>query len=180
MNKNLIKVNLLPGYKEDKFVSNTIYRITLGVVFVFIVFYFMALPMINARRELESEEFRKTQLIYVQSYYTVKIAERQPNPKDVVYTEALEFAEVAVFPVNSWINQLIAIEVEGYILSSYEIDLDLEEMIIRFETSSDSSLLEFEEKLWQLYWVEGISYTTAGPGNVVMRVSFEVGDYIES
>jgi len=179
MDKNLIKVNLLPGYKEDKFISNTIYRISFAIVYLFVLYYLIFLPFIDAREKLSIAEFENTQLIYKQTYYQAKNAKRFPNPRDVIYHDTIESISSIDFPVNSWINQLNAIKIEGFILNSYEFDLEEQNVLVSVSYSSDHTLLEFEEQLWTLYWVESVEYYSAGPGSQSFTITYEVGDYFE-
>jgi hypothetical protein len=176
MDNNLIKVNLLPGYKEDKFISNTIYRITFAVIFLFVIYYFMFLPIRNANQRLKIAEFEKSQLNYTQTYYSARLSERLANPRDVVYSETIEFVENLEVPLNTWISQLNSVNVPGFEIETYEFNLDAGSLLLEIVYESDQALLEFEELIWSFYWVETYVYESAGPGAQDVEITYKVGD----
>lgn len=176
MKTDFIKINLLPGFKEDKFVSGVIYQIALIVSVVFVIFYLMYLPYKSAVSERETAGTIYSILIDEQVYYSSKINQLDIPEDDRMYADTIEHVNNTRLKLRSMISQVRLIDIDGLAINTFTYDLDANTISIDAVANSDLALLKLEEVLWNIHWVDGVTLDAGGPGAIGAVISFSVGE----
>ncbi len=179
MKNDLIKINLLPGFKEDKFISGIIYQSVVLVIIVFVLFYLIYLPYKSATDADAIVDFNYIELQKESTFYSTKTNQFVIPEIDIVYQDTINLVNETRINLRIRSAQILSLDIDGFTLDYYEFNLDGNSIDISGEINSDTALLKLEEALWNIYWVNTVELTGGGPGQVSATITFTVGDINE-
>ena len=176
MKNDFIKINLLPGFKEDKFISSIIYQIVLVVLVIFVLFYLMYMPFKSANDANNIVNYNYIELQKEHSFYTNETNQFVIPEIDIVYQDTINIVNQTRINLRIRSAQIISLDVDGFEIDYYEFDLDGNSIYISGSIDGDTALLKLEEALWDIYWVDTVELTGGGPGGVAATITFTVGE----
>jgi len=176
MKNDFIKINLLPGFKEDKFISSIIYQIVTIVVVVFVLFYLMYLPYRFANNDKAIVDFDYIELQKESNFYSNETNQFVIPEIDIVYQNTINIVNETRLNARIRSAQIFSLAIDGFEIDYYEFNLDNNSIAVSGTVNSDTALLKLEEALWNIYWVNNVELTGGGPGGVNATIYFTVGD----
>ncbi len=178
MSKRFLTIDLIPGFKENKNTTRIIILVTVVILVLTTLFRFVYMPLRDIENSIKSEEIIYTHLS-TQSDYLWTIRNGQTvNDEDVMIDNTLRYIDSTQRNLLNRLLNLTTIQIDGLQPVDYQYDHSNNTLFIEVHTESDEALLKYIERLWDVYWIETVTYSTAGPGTVEINIEFTVGEVV--
>lgn len=179
MNKQFITVDLTPGFKENKSTTRIIYLIISIVIAFSLVYSFFYVPLITVNNEIEKQEAIQVDITAQRDFLWMVRNGTLPNEEDILIDNTLDYIETTQINLQTRLASISSIDIEGVGLGVFDYDHSHNLLNLVISVESDEALLSYIERLWDVYWIDRVEYSTAGPGAIEITVHFTIGEVPE-
>jgi|GEM_PF-4637009 len=173
MRRKFVKVYLLPKYKANAGISNVFFSLALIATILFVGFYNNYVPYVEANENLSRARFDNQIAMEENSYYKDLTSGNVIDGKDVIYNSAISYVESTKMIVTTKINNIVSNVPNGAYIDNIKYSLTDGYFLVVIYVESDDLLLQYEESLISISWVEEVGYTSSGPGLHEIMIAFE-------